>query len=108
MIAVKEKTSVPKMSVIVFNLKDFDPYADKYLFPCSNCGKKWVTRRMHESTHNVNNEDKEKPFACCHCGRGFLRKHEFKHYKMNCIHKNIHKCSYCELTFNTFQYLSNL
>ena len=68
---------------------------------CPICGK--IISEFHMKTHiaTYHTEDKNKPFVCKVCGKGFGRKKEFKE------HMNIHtgerpyKCEHCEKAYSS-------
>merc|ERR1712025_160959 len=64
---------------------------------CATCGKMFPTRGRLELHMNVHKEDKEKPFKCDVCEKGFSASASLKNHKL--LHTGeVHKCEYCEYT----------
>jgi len=64
---------------------------------CVTCGKIFPTRGRLELHMNVHKEDKEKPFKCDVCEKGFSASASLKNHKL--LHTGeVHKCEYCEYT----------
>ena len=64
---------------------------------CATCGKSFPTRGRLELHMNVHKEDKEKPFKCDVCEKGFSASASLKNHKL--LHTGeVHKCEYCEYT----------
>jgi len=90
----KEKSKSKKKKEIRSSLLSADEVNDK---SCVTCGKIFPTRGRLELHMNVHKEDKEKPFKCDVCEKGFSASASLKNHKL--LHTGeVHKCEYCEYT----------
>merc|ERR1719233_667427 len=93
-VAKKENSKSKKKSEKRSNFLSADEVNDK---SCVTCGKIFPTRGRLELHMNVHKEDKEKPFKCDVCEKGFSASASLKNHKL--LHTGeVHKCEYCEYT----------
>jgi len=76
------------------NSADASEVGDK---TCTTCGKVFPTSGRLMAHMNVHKDDKEKPFKCDVCEKGFSSAASLKNHKL--LHTGeVHKCEYCEYT----------
>jgi len=93
-VAKKENSKSKKKSEKRSNFLSADEVNDK---SCVTCGKIFPTRGRLELHMNVHKEDKEKPFKCDVCEKGFSASASLKNHKL--LHTGeVHKCEFCEYT----------
>merc|ERR1712142_431170 len=64
---------------------------------CATCGKMFPTAGRLQLHMNVHKEDKEKPYKCDVCEKGFSSSASLKNHKL--LHTGeVHKCEFCEYT----------